>query len=319
MSQISISKKILYACAILVTFCCILVALSEFYLRKFPPKYPVQVFRQGKNLSISATESGVFWHNPNAIRFKTGCRNIKDPIVLLQGSSILYGSATDAEEAFGFWIAEELKNLRGHSVCVLNQAIPGFTFSSQYAFAQTLSPTIKPTITLWELWHNTPHQFIKIGSAVYNFGSQDPHYVPDPFFLGTLNKRLLTYSRSYEFLVFHDYKAQNTEINKWNYFVEHGFPKMQAWARQRETKLMLASFPSANQPFSKQIIDHSNSYGIIAQHLRDSDVPLLDITSVLEDKRDQLFADSCCHYNALGTRTVSKVIAQFIHQHWPEE
>ena len=50
-----------------------------------------------------------------------------------------------------FKTQQELKNQFGLSVCVINQAVPGYTFQNQYAALQNLDKDIKPKIMDWAI------------------------------------------------------------------------------------------------------------------------------------------------------------------------
>ena len=315
--KLTIPKRILFSSVCTLGFVGVLVLSGEIGLRLSPAQLPVQVFRASEQLEIHATPWGPYWMDSRDDRFRIGCPDESAPIVLLQGSSILYGSTTESEDSFSVYVQQELEALRGHPVCVLNQATPGSTFSSQYAGAQSLSDARRPAITLWEIWHNTPHHFVEVGSAVYNFGLLSTEDVPDPWGIGDAGRWLLAWSRSYEFLLLYDYKRPALKVDKWSVFLETGFPRMTDWADARDSTLLLASFPSANRPFAEQLSSEHSPYRRVRQRARDEDIAMLDVTGVLEDRRDVYFADSCCHYTVEGTRAVSRILARFIHEQWP--
>ena len=127
-------------------------------------------------------------------------------------------------------------------------------------------------------------------------------------------------SRFYEFLLVYGYQSPiYLASEKWKHFTQKGYPKMKYWAQQKNTTLLLASFPSADRPFVEQLVNNKLSYGVLEEQTKVDKIPMLSVTAILEDKRELYFSDSCCHYSIEGTKVVSKHLATFIHEHWPTE
>jgi len=289
----------------------LILGVGELIIRKNQPEYNFQVFRESSKLTIQETEHGLSWI-PHENRVWGGCEGKSGTLtLLLEGSSILYSSTTSSEEGFSVELRNQLKDHGQKNPCIINQAVPGFTFANQHAVINGLDKAIEADYLIWEIWANSPNTFVKVGTSVFNFGSDDAGFVPDPFGLKSLNTVLMGTSRLYEWMALSNYKKpySRSHRDKWAEFSADALNKMTQAAENRKAKLILVFFPNARQPFAEQREREKSSYGKLAKAAQEKGIPTLFLSEKLnEEQRKDYFADQCCHYTASGVKEVSKII-----------
>ncbi len=198
----STGRKVAFAGVALLGGLGLGVGGAEAWLRANPPQLRVQVFRDGDQATLVRTENGPYWvpRNRDNERTRSGCPTPDGaPTIAVVGSSILFSSGLTNEESTGPELRAALQERGAADPCVLNYAVPGTTFGTQYARVAAELPE-RVDVLVWEVWQNSPHQYVELGDSVYNFGrlTGAPGEVPDPWGLGAWNRALLGRSRIYE-------------------------------------------------------------------------------------------------------------------------
>lgn len=312
-------KKILLLFGSTLLTLTLIVVIGEIYIRNNPIAYRIQIFRESQGIDIKVDSFGISW-STNEERTWSGCPDDKKgaPTILLAGSSILYGSTTPKEESFSIVMQRLVNTRQDKKSCIINQAIPGFTFQTQLAAAKRLDPAVQADYLIWEIWANGPNHFVAIGDSVYNFGSQDEDFIPDPYGLGSLNTKLIALSRLYERMVIASYKPPPVVLQEriWQDFTAEALPEIVEIANQRNAQPMLVFFPNAHQPFPEQVKDEQFNYQILAKEAEKQNIPTLFLSQTLqEEQRSKYFADQCCHFSTWGVEQVSQVIIDWILSH----
>jgi hypothetical protein len=309
-------RRALFAALTAVGGSVLAVAVAELSVRVIGPRLPVQEVGLHHAIDLNGDGEGIFWRSRSSQnRMEDGCpEGASGPRVLVQGSSILYGSSLEGPDASGPRLREALAARGLADACVRVHAEPASTFFTQRADLRDADAT--PTdLLIWELWHNSLHQYTRLGDVAYNFGqlAVGPDGVPDPFGLGPLARPLLQHSRLYGWMALNRaprriYGAPVAE--EWAEFAPTFVEGARNEAERRGATLVVASFPGLGRPFSEQFESNARTYSSVLDALRAEGVTVIEMDHALvEHDPVDIRADTCCHYNAAGMEVVSGILA----------
>jgi hypothetical protein len=315
------SKRSAYGFASAAVIGGVIVGLvcAEMVARSANLSLPIQAVNESQSIALVGDRENLHWltlRSEHDRRFD-GCSNEESrPRVVLQGSSILWGSGIAAEDSFGPRLQEALLAEGLSEVCVVNHAQPASTYSIQRAALATAEP-IPGEILLWELWDNSPNPFVRIGDTAYNFGSMDVRSdgIPDPFGMGVLARPLLIQSRLYEWFALHrmvkETRPRGDSQSRWNEFAPVFVGGALKEAERRGAQLVVVTFPSLDRPFAEQREHNAETYGPVLSVLRERGVPVIEMDRALVGHdHESVRHDPCCHYNSDGAKVVSEILAE---------
>jgi len=243
--------------------------------------------------------------------------------ILFFGSSITYGSALPASDAFTTALEARLNELRPTpGFCVMNFAEPGFSFEQKYAVARVEVPRYKPALIMWEDWAEW-FDYSMIGDTAY--GTTGLRVRPDGF-IGLayvpdwLNRTLFLHSRLYEYLtlVFAEQLVPEQvsgppEAATATKFVNQRLIKVPQLAQSVGAKLVFYLAPALNKSFSESETSPPDWHPPLLEFARAHGIPAYALQHELLDQ-DYLAIrmDDCCHYNAAGHRALVPIMARII-------
>lgn len=289
---------------------------AELLVRMVEPRLPVQQIGANHPIKISGEGEDLYWRSSKGQnRQWDGCpEGSSGPRVLVQGSSILYGSSLEPHEASGPRIREALAARGLPDACVQVHAEPGSTFFTQRAELRSAQAT-PVDLLIWELWQNSPHPFTRLGEVAYNFGQMavGPDGVPDPFDLGPLARPMLDHSRLYGWVALNRAPRRSggepTHV-EWARFAPTFVAGARVEAERRGARLVVASFPALGEPFAAQLESNARTYSPVLDALRAEGATVVEMDRALMDHDPaDIRADTCCHYNATGMVVVSDILA----------
>ena len=121
-------------------------------------------------VSLSQVDSEVvdgvpIWQSKRSVPERVGRPCEARPEVVLVGSSILWGSGISDSESPRSQLAQRLPE-----ACVTLLGQPAYSFSNQRVEVARHLETHTPRVVVWEIWHNSPHEWSVLGDVAYNFG-----------------------------------------------------------------------------------------------------------------------------------------------------
>jgi hypothetical protein len=292
----------------------------ELGVREVDPLIRVQRVRTSEGVAFHGDGGDLYWRltRPQQDRVLDGCpAGAAGPRVLVQGSSILYGSRVAPEEAPGPGLRAALAARGVDEPCVVNFSLPASSYATQRALLAD-QPETAARVLLWELWQNSRNTFVRTGDVAWNFGPLElgPHGVPDPFGLGAAAPWLLARSQAYTWisLTRAPRRARGVPVQEiWAEFAPTFVDGALAEAERRGARLVVASFPGLSEPFSEQLDANARAYGPVLSLLRERGVPVVEMDRALIGQDPvALRADPCCHYNPDGVQVVSGILADAI-------
>lgn len=292
------------------------LAAAELGVRGASPRLAVQSIGRSHPVTLIGEGDGLYWRSASGQeRTDAGCPSgAEGARVLLQGSSILYGSNVNADEAPGPRLRAALEGRGVTDACVVSHAEPASTFWTQRADLRA-APAAPADVLVWELWQNSPNTFLRVGDAAWNFGDVPvgPDGVPDPFGVGGLARVLLAHSHLYTWVVLRRAPpgpARRPTRMAWGELAPVFVDAVRTEAGRRGAAPLVVSFPNLRQPFSEQLESNARSYGPVLDALRAAGIETLEMDrALLAHDPAAIRADTCCHYNPAGVDVVTGILA----------
>jgi len=244
------------------------------------------------------------------------------PEVLLLGSSIFYGSGVDTPDALTPALQARLPDW-----CVRNLAQPAYTYSNQAAeLTQHLATEDPPPrVVVWEIWANSPNDWLVLGDQAYNFSSLAgvPPTLPNPLRLSEgLHQQLFSWLATYRHVVVR--RAEKSSSPTYPERLarlghERLSPTVDALSA-KGARVVLALMPGLDAPFATTARDPGFRYEALLQTVegRVSLVPVAERFEQRELDHLKVRVDPCCHYNPDGLDALAEVLAEAIDKPGPD-
>jgi hypothetical protein len=233
--------------------------------------------------------------------------------VVILGSSILFGVQLDYPDTLGAHLSRRVEG------CVVNLAQPASAFSTQAAAAQHALPSLSPAVVIWEIWQNSPNQFLMVGRSAYNFGTLavDKGGVPDSFGLPAgLNRTLFAISAVYRFAVLTqavEAPSRQTGSSLWGSFSGPALDRLTALVG--DAAIILPMMPPLSQSFAETAAHPPRGYALFRAEAARRGMVTLDVAAALTaHDHEALRLDPCCHLNAAGQSVLAEVLSEAVSQ-----
>ena len=229
------------------------------------------------------------------------------------GTSITYGSGTryPTRQSFAAKLEDLLNAARPTpGFCVLNFSQPAFHAQQEAALALEHLPSLRPALAFFEVWDPSPYFFV--GNAAYSDpalvlrrnGVPGLRGVPD-----APNRWLFAHSRVYERLVL-------------RFGVRDRRPRYPSWEAWCGEMAALAARSGARPVFYvPTFLDHgfdvsgeeALNEAVVAAFTRASGAASVSLREMLQHEDFlRIRADSCCHYNDAGHRTLAEAFSRLV-------
>jgi hypothetical protein len=246
-------------------------------------------------------------------RWNLGCAESGEVDVVILGSSIFYGVLLQSEDTLG-------PQLTGHltqgtqTPCVVNLSQPGSSTQIQEVSLQVYGADIRPKVVVWEIWQNSPNQFVVLGDSAYNFGRLTVDAEGLPNLLGlppALNRDLFTRSAAFRYFTLIAAKQGGMKSeDRWQQFTQSTLAPAVERLRGQGIEVLLVFTPPLSGPFENQVLKKKPSYMQAAAWATQAGVPWVDLAHEFGDTDPVTVRnDPCCHYNAAGTALVAQIVA----------
>jgi hypothetical protein len=294
----------------------IAVAGTEWWASSKPPVRVQQVFDSERNHFDMAHGVPVWTTTSDGRnRWNSDCardRGTDGFDVAILGSSIFFGVRLAPELTMGALLQSRLEALGGQP-CVTNLAQPGYGFDNQYATMRQQWSVFRPRVVVWEVWHNSPNQFVLSGDRVFNFGSmaRDSLGFPNPFGLSSLlNRWLFNHSGAYRFANLSRAGVDaHHNSEKWSQLIANRLGPAVAWMAEQGARVLLVYTPPLRRPFRDSVRQKDRAYSEMQAWADDHEIPTFDLAQALVDEDpNDIGIDACCHFNARGTFKIAAAL-----------
>ncbi len=308
-------RQYLYGVGLMLCSVIVGVAIAETSLRRGLLMPPVQLVRGHGLRGID----GVPVWEVAADRQNRACvdRHPERTRILFFGSSITFGVALQAEEAWTTALEARLNQVRPTpGFCVLNFAQPGFAFEQKYAVARIEVARYKPALIMWESWGEWAHYRL-IGDTAYGVSHL---YVRDDGFVGladvpdALNRFLFLHLYVYQYavLLFGE-PAPGWQQRSMTAFVDERLSEVPRLAASVGAKLVVYPAPPLDQPFSATAAVLPDWHAQLLEFAAARGIPTYPLQRELIDQDyRELRLDPCCHFNAAGHRALVPIMERII-------
>lgn len=210
------------------------------------------------------------------------------PVVAFVGSSILYGSGTDAEHVFTARLRAERPDL-----CIVNLAQPGYGYGQKLAVARESLTGLHPVQVYWEVWANDLSTFTVVGDRAYNLGGLDI----EPGWL-------FTHSEAWAHLVVSRARPIPQGNDPWSRLDLSGVLPFSP---------VLVFAPPLERPFAATAADPPDFERVLRPWGEAHGLRTLSLAEALIDQDHlALRADPCCHYNAAGHERLAEIFGAML-------
>lgn len=304
-------KRLLFALLASLGGLLLTLAVVELALRSSPPQAHVQIVRPDQ-AQMRLIDGVPTWRGEGSeAREDRGCTpGPGGARWLMLGSSIFFGSGLDPAQSPG----AQLQQALGPAHCVHNFAQPAFTFQAQAAVAEEALEALHPSRVLWEIWDNSPLEYVMAGDTAYNLhgfvvgadGLPQVAGVPP-----ALSRWLLPRSRAWELLALRSAPRDYPEMaSVWQRFVQQRLRPTLRRLQEQGARPALYLAPHLDRPFAEQRADPRDLYAPVEALAQELGVPALRGEVLLADQDVQAIRlDPCCHVNAAGARVLAEALA----------
>lgn len=297
------------------------VLVLELALRFGEPVQHVQIVRPGHKDMRQLNGTPVWRSQGSEPRENRDCTPQADGRRwLMLGSSIFYGSGLSPEESPG----AQLQAALGEGHCVHNFAQPAFTFASQAAVGDEALEALAPSQVLWEIWDNSPLEFVVVDGTAYNLHGfvTGPDGLPQ---LGgappAINRWMMPRSRIWETLALRSAARDYPKMSElWRHFTrQHLEPALRRLLEQGVTPTLYLATP-LDRPFAEQRAEPRERYTPVEALAQQMGVRVLRGELLLGDAPvEEIRLDPCCHVNARGAQLLAEALSIELTENPPSE
>jgi hypothetical protein len=245
--------------------------------------------------------------------------------VVFFGSSITYGVALAAREAFTSALQEELNAARPNpGFCVLSFAQPGFAFEQKYAIAKQEVPRYRPALIMWEDWVEWAG-YRMIGDAAYgvsNLRVRPDGFIGMPHVPDAMNRLLFQHSRLYEYLTLRFGEPPQQQVGAEpdpSVWFDRHLGDVTALAASVNARLVFYLAAPLDRPFAETAASPPGWYRPIVDFGRRHGIPVYQLPRELADQdHTALRLDPCCHFNAAGHRALVPIMRRIVLEQLPD-